>query len=758
MAMALEFALENVNSAFKFEAVFNNKKIRESLNCISCMSNHSVFGIGPMYPRDMSYLWDTDGTFVSYYSSNDHLSDNSYESSMFSIVPPNSFRIQALLDIVRALEWKHVSVISSYGENGRTAAQYFIDKIEKANSCLDFHLELPLKRATKKLEEIQKINSSAIISFTMAEDTVNVIRYLDWIKDRKPQMLFAFGTIHFEEVGGKPTLSKTANGSLFLDFVSLEIPQFSTYICQNNCNKLKHRLFPPVWCIGNNSRVSMCEGSKPKHVSYAFTPYHLIMAAVYSLVDAIENSAKDDIEFLGMKARQKLVRKYLNKNTKCNYILENSNGLQHHNSIMYDIINFASYDKGRKYNLTRVGTWIQNRTECDNEKAGKLQLNMTDIIWMSESKGKPDNNQPGITCRKNEIQRRSEGVIKGRCWMCHPCSSNDKVFNNTCFPCKRDSKPNEDLSSCITLHRDTLIVKAKWQAKLILALSLTSLFPVSFVAFIFLKHKNLKVVKASGRELCTFILIGILITFLSPVIFILSPGQAICSLRQLLPGLGMCLCYAPLFLKVNRIYRIFVNSDKLEKTQLASPQSQVLLVLGITVFQVTPGCIWIMKSIPDAKVEYPDHRNYVLIHCPIDHSGFFLNLIFPIIFMFGSTWYAFKTRAFPRNFNESKYIGISLYIICLIWSLFVPAFFYVKRSNEFLNEYMICSLCISVGYTTLSGLFISKVRRILTSSKHEGDASIKDQMSTTFSVSTFQTAEEILQRAFIDKETQTEFF
>ena len=321
-----------------------------------------------------------------------------------------------------------------------------------------------------------------------------------------------------------------------------------------------------------------------------------------------------------------------------------------------------------------------------------------------------------MACRKNERQERIKGLQKGRCWKCVRCENNAVVVDNRCNPCNRSAKPNPSHRSCIILPRQMLGIKTNWQAKFIIALTIVGIVSVFFIAFVFIKYRNTKVIKASGRELCAFILLGILFSFLNSVIFILPPGKVNCSLRQMFPGFAFFLCYGPLFLKLNRIYRIFVNSERFETIYMASTKSQVLLVLGVTAFQLLPGCIWTINRVPDIVTEYPNHRNYVVLHCPIDQPGFFINLILGVIFMLLSTWYAFKTRSFPRNFNESKYIGISLYIICIFWALFIPAMLFAKPDDEFVHEYMICAICTLVGYAILAGLFVPKVKRVLCSS------------------------------------------
>ena len=209
MAKAMKYAVENLNLTFKYKAVFNKKLVSKDLSCINVMSNYSVFGIGPMHPRDTNHLLEADGTFVSYYSSHDNFLDS--ESPVFRVTPNDTFRVRAILDIVRKLNWKFVSVISSYGSNGRRAAQYFIDRLDDADSCLDRHLELPLKRKTEKFKQIGELESNAIICFTVGQDTVNVIRQLNTFTKKLPQLLFAFGSINYDEIGKKTI----GHGTLF---------------------------------------------------------------------------------------------------------------------------------------------------------------------------------------------------------------------------------------------------------------------------------------------------------------------------------------------------------------------------------------------------------------------------------------------------------------------------------------------------------------------------------------------------------------
>lgn len=49
------------------------------------------------------------------------------------------------------------------------------------------------------------------------------------------------------------------------------------------------------------------------------------------------------------------------------------------------------------------------------------------------------------------------------------------------------------------------------------------------------------------------------------------------------------------------------------------------------------------------------------------------------------TIYAVKTRKIPENFNESKFIGFTMYTTIVIWLAFVTMFFGTNNSHEVSN-------------------------------------------------------------------------
>jgi hypothetical protein len=76
------------------------------------------------------------------------------------------------------------------------------------------------------------------------------------------------------------------------------------------------------------------------------------------------------------------------------------------------------------------------------------------------------------------------------------------------------------------------------------------------------------------------------------------------------------------------------------------------------------------------------------------------------------TVYAVLTRKIPEAFNESKYIGFTMYTTCVIWLAFVPIYF--STANNIAIRITSMSVTISMSATvTVACLFTPKLYIIL---------------------------------------------
>ena len=101
---------------------------------------------------------------------------------------------------------------------------------------------------------------------------------------------------------------------------------------------------------------------------------------------------------------------------------------------------------------------------------------------------------------------------------------------------------------------------------------------------------------------------------------------------------------------------------------------------GLVSVQLVGIIVWLVLEPPSTKEVYPDRRTAVLT-CGITSLSQVISLGYNMVLIILCTWYAFKTRKIPENFNEAKYIGFTMYSTCIVWLAFVPI--YVTTRNEY---------------------------------------------------------------------------
>ena len=84
----------------------------------------------------------------------------------------------------------------------------------------------------------------------------------------------------------------------------------------------------------------------------------------------------------------------------------------------------------------------------------------------------------------------------------------------------------------------------------------------------------------------------------------------------------------------------------------------------------------IKKDVSDEK------RWLVILKCRVKDTSTLFGLIYNMILVTVCTGYAFKTRKIPENYNESKFIGFTMYTTCIIWLAFIPIYYGTGNSFE----------------------------------------------------------------------------
>lgn len=72
--------------------------------------------------------------------------------------------------------------------------------------------------------------------------------------------------------------------------------------------------------------------------------------------------------------------------------------------------------------------------------------------------------------------------------------------------------------------------------------------------------------------------------------------------------------------------------------------------------------------------DYDDPKR-VILQCKTQNTHLAISFLYNFFLVILCTIYAIKTRKIPENFNEARFIGFTMYSICIIWVAFIPIYF-----------------------------------------------------------------------------------
>ncbi len=108
---------------------------------------------------------------------------------------------------------------------------------------------------------------------------------------------------------------------------------------------------------------------------------------------------------------------------------------------------------------------------------------------------------------------------------------------------------------------------------------------------------------------------------------------------------------------------------------------------------------------PDLLVP-PQRKPYLGIYCRFGY-GFAISSVYNAIILAACSYYAFRARRVPDHFNESKFIGVSVYSMILVCLAAIPVY---ATANDVSQK--IGALCVPLllnTYLSLVCLYLPKM-------------------------------------------------
>ena len=110
-------------------------------------------------------------------------------------------------------------------------------------------------------------------------------------------------------------------------------------------------------------------------------------------------------------------------------------------------------------------------------------------------------------------------------------------------------------------------------------------------------------------------------------------------------------------------------------------------------------------SVP-AKLFFFPANGYIEAFCEFG-NGFLASLTCNLLLILACCYYAFKARKVPSNYNESKFIAVSVYSTLVFGLAAVPV--YVTADHAPLRVAVVCGALLLNAYLTVVCLYLPKL-------------------------------------------------
>ena len=302
-------------------------------------------------------------------------------------------------------------------------------------------------------------------------------------------------------------------------------------------------------------------------------------------------------------------------------------------------------------------------------------------------------------CKGNQVKRFTKGDC---CWTCQQCKKNEYQKPKDDSGSNSNSTKEQEFSckSCPALHWANKDKYFKSCYKLNIdytrfdVLSGMGLLNIGFCVFtlwVFYIKRERKVIKASDLIMSVMMLMGIMLGMIYIIFFFLiTPTEGVCYMQFIIYSFSYSLIYCAIFLRALRIYYIFSSSIKSRNFRYSNMKEltgRVGLAIWLSL-RLIICIIIIVVPVPQKNTTYlRQHTDFnqtwviieqndlqdstVVTACKIYEEALIGTLCLDGLAMMGCLVMAFMTRQLPSQFNESKYMFLTVAVSLV---LFTPTF------------------------------------------------------------------------------------
>lgn len=687
---------------------------------------------------------------ISYISTADLLSDKSRFGYFFRTVPPDSLQARAIADIIKLFSWNYVFAVYSDDSYGKGGIDALIRELEAMGVCIAANIPLSVTASPSDYSEAVEMmstewvaNASVAVLFGHLDAAVGVMRALTDFKQgvnaSKLKDLTWIGTDawgdslpadHHEIAHGMLSVIPLAEESEDFDhhFTSLNPSNYTGNVFFNEYweSRFECSLSNGTCDLGNESLT--LNTTDHKQFSHATLIVDAVMAFAYAIESLLQNKCNGsnlceavlERKATGQSIKGELLREHLYnisfQGASSNLVMFDAEGNEPGAYFVYNLQRASD----NKFSFERIGRW---------DHLSSLNISEEAIEWVSSNNGTvPQSHCSNVCAGGHQPIPIAERQC---CWVCAACRS-EKGFSDgisQCTDCNVSHMPNVERTGCVSIEVTFLGWTDIW-AIVLMVVTLCGLVITVCIIVIFFANHDHRIVKASSREVSTILLLGLILCYLMPFAFMAMPSDAICAIRRFGVGFSFAVCYSALLVKTHRIHRIFnQNSMNPSKAPLFTGRvSQVVLTLLLISIQIAIAVVWLSVERPSTDIAY-SARTAELRCGESPVIGLSVSLGYNFLLLVLSTYFAFRARKVPENFNEAKYINVTLYTLCIVWLAFIPTYFATARLGAVFQTSSLTIAIILSATTTLACLFVPKIILLFTQLKEKNKSETNHSMT-----------------------------
>lgn len=247
--------------------------------------------------------------------------------------------------------------------------------------------------------------------------------------------------------------------------------------------------------------------------------------------------------------------------------------------------------------------------------------------------------------------------------------------------------------------------------KIIYAVTVICIVYALVLLYLMFMYRHTNTVRAATPVFCYLTLVGAVVWMSTVFVWTENETTRTCNAKIWLLQLGFTMTYSAIFIKTFRLWRIFMMV-KLQVVRITNRDLLIAFAIWLaaeTVYTI----IWISVAPTQQERVVVDplrpSMDYFICSRNAAHNGFAAGAVaikgFTIAAGCFVTW---ATRKIPGDFNESKFIGLSVYNLFFITAIAVPITAAEVGSRRF-NFYFRAFAILFIAVTTITLNILSKV-------------------------------------------------